>query len=482
MKINIKKSGFVLVNVLVFGVIAMIVTSALVNWGATMIKATRQLTAKEQALQIAEAGIDYYRWHLAHAPNDYKDGTASTSNGPFIHDFEDKDGNVIGKFALTITPPPTGSTLIKIKSKGTVIADENVSRSIQVSLAIPSFAKFAVVANDSMRFGEGTEVFGPIHSNGGIRFDGLAHNVVTSALSTYTDTDSDACTTNSWGVHTCSGTDDPSPNTPVNNRSDIFMAGRQFPVAAIDFLGITTDLSSMKANAISSGKYFAASGVQGYHIVLKTNDTFDIYKVNSLVTPSNNCRNSSSSGAGWGTWSINTQTLFQSNVAFPSNGIIFVEDHLWVDGQIDTARLTLAAGRFPDSSSTWKDITINSDLQYTNFDGQDAIALVAQGNVNVGLNSDTDLILDAALISQNGRIGRYFYSSSCTNYLRNSITLYGMLGTSHRYGFSWISGGTQVSGYTTRNIIYDSNLLYAPPPSFPLTSNQYSILSWEEVP
>ena len=58
------EKGLILVNVLVFGVIAIIVTSAMVNWGATMLKNTRQLTAKEQAFQIAEAGIDYYRWHL----------------------------------------------------------------------------------------------------------------------------------------------------------------------------------------------------------------------------------------------------------------------------------------------------------------------------------------------------------------------------------------------------------------------------------
>ncbi|MDQ5893346.1 MAG: hypothetical protein QG640_358, partial [Patescibacteria group bacterium] len=32
-----------------------------------------------------------------------------------------------------------------------------------------------------------------------------------------------------------------------------------------------------------------------------------------------------------------------------------------------------------------------------------------------------------------------------------------------------------------RNIIYDGNLLYAPPPSFPLTSDQYTTLSWEEI-
>ena len=185
---------------------------------------------------------------------------------------------------------------------------------------------------------------------------------------------------------------------------------------------------------------------------------------------------------GWGTLSISTgggaQTLLQSNQPFPTNGLIFVEDHLWIEGQVNTARLTIAAGRFPDSPSTRKDIIINSDLLYSNYDGQDAIALIAQGNVTTGLYSDDSLRVDAALIAQNGRVGRFYYESDCgTNYQRSDITLYGMLGSNLRYGFAYTDG----SGYATRNIVYDSYLLYAPPPSFPLTSDQYTTLSWEEI-
>lgn len=471
--------GMILVNVLVFGVIAIIVTTAMVSWAATMLKNTKQLSAREQAMQIAEAGIDYYRWHLAHASTDYKDGTGTTtSNGPFIHDFEDKDGNVIGQYALTITPPPVGSTLTKILSKGTVTEDPSISRSIQVSLAIPSFAKFAVVADDFMNFGSGTEVFGPIHSNKGIHFDGVAHNIITSAVNTFTDPDVNA---KKWGVYTTSGTDDPNPNTPVNNRTDVFMAGRQFPVATVDFLGITTSLASMKTLAQAGTGYYTSSGsgYQGYHIVLKTNGKFDLYKVNSLTPTPFFCANSQSQ-VNWGTWSINTQTLVQSNIAFPANGIIFVEDNLWIDGQINSARLTIVAAQaiYPGDSSTWKNIMINKNLLYTNKDGTDTIALIAQGNITAGLDSLDTYEVDAALMAQNGRIGRYLYSSNCgSGYNRTAITLYGMLASSDRYGFSYTNG----TGYDIRNIIYDGNLLYAPPPSFPLTSNQYSTISWNEV-
>lgn len=465
--------GFILVNVLVFAVIAVITTTALVSWGGTVLRSTRQLTNREQAFQIAEAGVDYYRWHLAHWSTDYYDGRGSTSTGPYVHQFYDKDGNTIGAFSLTITPPPAGSSVVKVKSTGTVIADPTISRSIQTTLAIPSLAKFAVAANDIMRFGAGTEVFGPIHSNNGIRFDALAHNIVSSALSSYVDPDNGSATR--YGVYTTVGTDDPSPPATVPSRPDVFMAGRQFPVPAIDFTGMTTDLSQMKATAqASGGRYFSSSGAQGYRIVLKTNDTFDLYRVNSLVSTPNNCAYSQTD---WGTWSIQNQT-FLANYTFPTNGIIFADDHLWVEGQINGARLTIAAGRFPDSPTTRRSITVNSNLLYTNYDGADVIALIAQGNINTGLSSTNTLRIDAALVAQNGRVGRFYYSSNCgTGYTRSTITLYGMIATNLRYGFAYTDG----TGYSTRNIIYDSNLLYGPPPSFPLTSSQYSTISWDEV-
>jgi hypothetical protein len=95
----------------------------------------------------------------------------------------------------------------------------------------------------------------------------------------------------------------------------------------------------------------------------------------------------------------------------------------------------------------------------------------------VGQYSANDLRIDAALIAQNGRAGRHYYGSSCSNDTRNSLTLYGMIATNLRYGFAYTDG----TGYDTRNIIYDANLLYGPPPSFPLTSDQYQIISWEET-
>ena len=52
-----------------------------------------------------------------------------------------------------------------------------------------------------------------------------------------------------------------------------------------------------------------------------------------------------------------------------------------------------------------------------------------------------------------------------------------MIASSQRYGFAYTDG----TGYQTRNLVYDTNLLYGPPPSFPLTTDSYEVLSWKEL-
>ena len=480
--------GSILIQVIAFMTIGIIILSGFIGWGVMSVRMARHTEYRDQAIQIAEAGIDYYRWHLAHAPLDFQDGTATS--GPYLHTYNDKQGNPLGMFTLSITPPPVGSTLVTVKSTGKVNADSTVSRTIQSKFAKPSLAKYAVVANSFMNFGPGTEIFGPIHSNGGIRFDGLAHNIVTSAVASFDDpTHSGA---SEFGVHTHIAPVDPLPPSAVPSRVDVFQIGRTFPVPAVDFAGLTANMAQIKADAQTGGAYYAASGAQGYHIILKTNGTFDIKKVNSLLPTPGGCSNVQAE-ANWGVWSINTaggsETVIATGVAYPLNGLIFVEDNLWIDGQINGNRLTIAAATFPDSAATRKNIIVNSNLLYTYYDGTDVLSLMAQNDIIAGLKSADNEEIDGALIAQNGRTGRNYYAAACgAEYRRSSMTLYGMVGTYQQYGFAWSGatfgcpdGSTRSSGYCTRNITYDANMLYGPPPSFPLTTSQYQIVSWDEL-
>lgn len=472
--------GDILVSALIFSAVMITVTIGLVNWGVALFKNIRTVAAREQALQIAESGIDYYRWHLAHAPQDFKDGTNVA--GPYVHQFYDKDGNVIGSYSLDITPPAVGSTIVSMVSTGTLASTTvgPISRSIKVVMAIPSLAQYAMVTNSTVYYGAGDEVFGPIRSNVGVGFlsgnpKPIAHNNVSSANSTFTDSNG-----THFGVYTNVSPADPNPPSAVPNRPDVFMSGRQFPVPVIDFTSISANLSTIKADAQASGFYRTSSGGSGYKVVLKTNGTFDLYKINSLLAASGSCSNSQNQ-TGWGTWSINVvggveQTTLLGNFPIPANGLLFFEDHVWVEGQINHSRVTVAAGAFPVNSSTYKNIIVNNSISYTNFDGTDSIGLIAQGNFLVGMKSADDLVIDGAITAQNGATIRYSYGSNCTNYLRNSLTTYGMF-ASNGQGYFYYGD----SGYTHQPATYDANLLYGPPPSFPLTSSFYSTLSWQEI-
>ncbi len=484
-KIKLNK-GIIILQVIVFGAIAIMMISALASWAAVSIKSGRISYNREQAFQSAEAGIDYYRWHLAHAPSDYKDGTNTA--GPYVHSLKDKNGNTVGQFSLTITAPSNGSTLVKLKSVGASTFDSTVTRTISSQVSKPSIAEHAFAGNDPMRFGAGTEIFGSVYVNNGIHFDGLAHNLVSSGVNTYTDSDSGSCTSiNSYGVHTCISPGDPASPAALPIRSDVFEAGRKIGQPTIDFSGFVADIKNLRTLAQASGGFYrdvAGAGFVGYHLVLKTNDTFDLYKINSWV-PMGNCVSSNTSYS----WSINTQTL-QGNYSFPSNGIIFLQDNTVIDGQIDGARLTIVAayldslGAEPSDPSLLKNMIINNDLSYTNTDGTDSLGIVGQNAVRVGMVSDDNLHIDGALMAQHDAVGRFKYNDTtgppvltCAYKDRSTVTLYGMIASYGRYGFAYTDG----TGYTTRNINYDANLLYAPPPSFPLTSSQYQILSWQEI-
>ena len=493
-KINLQNNnkflnGYLVIQVLIFGAIGILILSGLLIFMDENIKSTNRDLMRVKALAVAEAGYEYYRFHLSKAPSDYYDGNGATSTGPYIHELKDKSGNLLGNFSLNIIPPTaSGTTLVNIQSTGNVIQSPNILKTVQTKMSLPSLTKYSFITNSPLYFTDGTEVFGQVHSNRGVRFDGLAHNLVTSSISTFNDPTHSG--SDEYGVHTHKGTDDPLPPNTLPTRSDIFTVGRQFPVPAVDFNGITQTLASLKSSAQNSGIYFPklTDGSAGYEIILKTNGTFDLYKVLDQAGQPDTCKNYSYK-KDWKSWSTGNRT-FLRNYTNPTNGIVFIEDDVWVSGQINNTHLTIASAVFPVNISTYTNITVNNDLIYTNYDGRDVIGLIAQNNILVGMNSKDNLRIDGVLVAQNGGVNRYEYQNptqdvngnnnqdNCFNsYKKNTITTYGMIISNKPYGFSYSNG----NGYTTKNLNYDKNLLSNTPPGFILTNEPYTTLSWEET-
>ena len=531
-KIYQKNQGSALIFIIIIGAIGATVLFGLLTFITSQYHNSVRVSEREQSFQIAEKGIYWYRWYLAHKVEGqpvqqrkafWESGQAKGVGTPYEAEVNDPEGGALGKYKLEVIPPQADSTIVIVKSTGWTYKAPNVKRVIQVRFRQPAWCEYAVVADDFMRFGQGTEVFGMIHSNQGIRFDGVAHNIISSSVPSFDDPDHSGG--NEFGVHTHVN---PPPQTGVNDsfrpleappntmqpRNDVFMAGRKVNQPVKNFNSLISDLNLMKQQAQDGGLYLGQTQaavqfncrwvrtrvggrwqnvwtcdetnvpVKGYHIVLKTNPAHSMDVSMVLGFDSNSYQISPNVTISYGGHQYTIAgELPAVNYPIPGNGIVFVENFTWVEGTLDGDHLTIATA---DLSPTpvFKDIYINHNILYTDkagndSNGPDILGLIAQNNISIGLYSDNNLEVDAALLAQKGRVGRNYYSSplSPVDYVhRQQITVYGSIVTKQRYGFAYTDG----TGYDIRNLYFDNNLIYYPPPYFP-TGDKYQIDLWQEL-
>jgi hypothetical protein len=165
-------------------------------------------------------------------------------------------------------------------------------------------------------------------------------------------------------------------------------------------------------------------------------------------------------------------------IPIPSNGVIYVEDNIWVEGTVK-GRATIAAAKLPYNPSTAPTIHIPKDIVYASRDGSCVLGLMGQKDVIPTYYAESDLNVDAVIISQNSMFNFYYYPGN----IKNNIRIFGAI---IQFGwwfdnFVWTSGinNDVTSGYRNSYYTYDSNLLYSPPPNFPLSSSGYQLLSWQ---
>jgi hypothetical protein len=477
---HINQKGFMLLAILGAVTIFLAFASGLASLGIYQNQLYVHQYAKVQALHVAEAGINYYVWHLAHNQNDFYDGTGSDPGpagspyGPYTHTYSSPAGDIVGSFSIEITPPPSGSTIVNIKSTGWINKYPNLKREISVRYGIQSLAHFSFLTNTDAWFDTFETVHGELHSNGGVRMDGINDAKVTSSRLNYTCISSHGCdSTHCANPCTWYGAPTSTCECPgvwgVGSGSALW----NYPVTNIDFNNITTDLAKLKALATStSGKYFDSQG-SGYHIIFKSNGTFDIYKVNNLENAISQ-KNDNWSGMTNIAEQIKNENNLQ-NFPIPANGIIYVEDNIWVEGTVK-GRVTLVAAKLPDNVNTRKTIHINNNINYLARDGTNILGLVAQKHIKVPRHAPTNLNIDAILLAQNGRVFRNYYASPS---IKNSIQVYGGIITNNTWTWTWTNSGVVIDGYSNTASTYDNQVLFSPPPSFP-TTGEYSFISWDE--
>ena len=466
---KIRQKGSLMIYLIIIIAIFIMVMFPVILVFTGKLQLLRLSTQREEALQIAEAGVNYYQWHLAHFTTDYQDGTNTA--GPYVHDYIDRDTQqAIGKFSLVITPPVVGSTIVTIKSTGWTNANPGITRTITAKYGIPSLAKYFILNNGEVWIYYSPQTFsGEVQSNSGVRFDVAGNAPIRSAKSTYT--------TNCFGFCTTST----KPGVWGSGNSNFW----QFPVPAIDFSNFDFDFANLKSSAqdkidnVTQGIYLPPSGYQGYSLVFNSDATVTVYEVTSLlVNPPGSTYDTNMHNIAENKYTdYNNRTLLYDHIAIPPNGIIYVEDNVWVEGTVN-GRATVVAANLPYSSADAPTIYIPKSIIYNAKDGSCVLGLFGQKDIIPTYAASDNLEVDAAIISQHSNFQFFNYEGN----IKNSITIYGAI---IEYGwwfdnFVWTSGinNDVKAGYRNSYYNYDSNLLYSPPPSFPLSSSNYQILSW----
>jgi len=449
------QKGIIITLVLVFGAIFLLLLSGLLGFILLQHRQALQRATWEKSFHIAEAGLNYSKWRLAHAPTDF------LFSG--IYDYKDTAGIVIGQYQLEITAPTICQPGVKIKSIGRTLRFPEIKRTVQIIYAKPSLARYAFLTNSNVWFGPGEEIKGMVHSNAGIRMDGIQNSLFFSARKTYT-----------CGIeHGCS---------PPREKPGIWGAGKggaeglwQFPVPRKDFGAIVQDLSFLKEEAKVRGIYLGPLGL-GYYLNFRDNATVDVFRVKSLKP-----RVWGHNGERWVFESNDFDKIeFRANYPLPADcGPIFVEDNVWVDGVIN-GRAVLVAAKLPERAATRKKIIVANNIIKAN--PESVLALIAQKDVLIPLYSPDIMKIQAVLLAQRGRVIRYHYPRWYAPYhFRKEIKTFGSIITNNVWTFTWVDAtGKVISGYEKTEMSYDPNLTYSPPPYFPVYG-EYEIAKWREL-
>ena len=171
----------------------LLILGTISSFAVEQAKYGRILYDREQALHSAEAGLEYYRWFLAHNPNNLTNGTGQP--GPYSYTVTDPEGGTLGTASMSISANTQCAQVqwIDITSLGKSNLNPSFPRTLFARYMRPSVAAYSYLLNSNVWAGSTRNITGPYFSNGGIRMDGSNNSDVSSALTTWTCDSSYGC-------------------------------------------------------------------------------------------------------------------------------------------------------------------------------------------------------------------------------------------------------------------------------------------------
>jgi hypothetical protein len=479
------EQGYILIMVmLVLMVVGMMAATLMAGVAVNQQHVSRD-KAYTESLGVAEAGLNQYLWMVASGVSCQDNNFIIAGNtGPDPHkqtvSLSDSDSNVKGTYTMQVTPPSASDSRITITVTGRAEDPVDTPRTITATVGRPSFSEYVLLVDDAVNIG------GPIDR----QWWGRTHSNTQVEIETANINDFISCTNRTYGGHPGVYSTDAAVTAHANS-----VRFWQCPVNEVDFNTVTADFSHYRDMA--SGDYEMAyvtpspsTAAHGWYIKLLPGKMFQVARVTAELEQYNYVNGLNRGG-------YLTYGTLSAAKPYPTNGVIFVNDNVWVEGTGLTGRVTIAAsGQFNGNGKT-ASINVVGDLKYAQKDGTVKVGLIAQENVKIPMYAPigkagtmgsnwtsnvgtVDMEIDAALIAQTGK--EFVNSNGTTGPRRGLLTIYGSVSSYLTpYRCSIASNNVDYAGFGRGANSYDAFLLHEPPPSFP-TVGSYQVLEWRELP
>jgi type II secretory pathway pseudopilin PulG len=411
--------------------ILFILSTMLITLSVFQVTQAQREEQRMKALHIADAGLNAY---LAQLRRDPTYGTTHPSMGPLTT----PDGT------WTVSVQTAVGALV-VTSVGQIVngAGAQTQRTLVSRVVFPTYADYAILADDDISIGSDATFYGKVRSNGNIDNSGKVY--------------ADASKTTPGSLWAAGTITDETGSIPKRPAQSSFIHPNQ---ATVDFGQITGDMSSLQTAATASGTSFAVlpGSSLGYRVVL-SGTTYSLYNVTGGNKYTGNLTYSAITG--------------QQNMAIPSSGVLYFNDDVWVEGTYN-AMITVAASG---------DIMLTKDIGPTDPNSIFTCGLVAQSDVWIPIayptsQLATNITIQAAMVAITGQCGAYFDSGGP---LRNSATFIGSRAYKVTSGLVQLSGSTEVAGFSNRLYDYDERLDTYAPPKFPVIHDgTLKVTSWAE--
>lgn len=398
--------GVALATVVAVSAILFLLATMIIILTNGLTSSTRSQEGRTKALHMADAGLNAYLYELRRDPTYY---LGHPTLGPTTQDD--------GVWTISVQAPSTNAPL-QVTATG-VIPSMRVTRTVVASVRFPTYAEYMFLSNADLNIGADAVIDGKVRSNGNVVNSGRVTGKVSAA-----------------GSVSGSGT---------------FEQGSESNLPRIDFSQVTVDMSNMKSVATASNAYFNGSGGYGYRVIL-SGSSARVEKVTG------------------GTSTGNLTTTLIRTLAVPSQGVLFFDEDVWVQGDYSTM-VTIGGSR---------DIYVADSLSPTQPNRPFTCGLVAQRSIIVPTWYPTMpqvMELDAAMLAQTGTI----YGDYRSGVTRSKITIQGSM-SYNTYGyFALYSGNTVTAGFRQRDYNYDPRLELYPPPYYPmLRDGSLKVSTWVE--